>query len=197
MEPYQPTQRPRLRTTGGIVIGQRGRMPMAITDDPVRRFSRSPSFSYTGHQIWGFPWKNGASFSVGPVVGPRGRQLSDEWVGTIPSGGCQFWLTEVYDEDIILVDGLYYRSGHVSPVSTSISQAAFSNAVDPSIPSAWGGSGDAGPSQVTAAWLLSVVKEDNGAYYLCTDVGAPGFPRLGLPSPMPVYPDDFDITNPL
>lgn len=186
-----------IKATGGIVVGQLGRFPMALTDDPIVGRGGSLTYEYTGYHIWGFPRRaSGGNFSVGPVVAPTTRIEASEWIGTIPIGGCQFWLIETYDENVVSFGGgSYGRDGTVTAVGTPyITTRSIGNTDDPGSRTLY--MYDANVPRVTLAWLLSVVYEDSGVYYLA---------RRALPTqggdpdafPVPTYPEGYITDFPL
>ena len=189
--------RPRLRTTGGIVIGQGhsllGRIPMAIADEDIQPRGRTV-YEYTGHQIIGFPRPAGnGNRKVGPMTAPVTREEAPMWTGAIPEEGCQFWLYESYYVDVVDTDGegAYVDRGTVTPNgSPYIGTLPIDNENDP---------GDivyGNPSLVTTAWLLSIVYGFEGRYYLA-DRGYPWTGFQFLSNPVPVWPDDYVTEYPI
>jgi hypothetical protein len=204
--------RPRLRTSGGIVIGQGhtllGRMPMAIADEtPSGRVSST--FDFTGYHVLGMPIRAGGSFQVGPVTSPRTRLLSDIWTGNIPADGCQFWLTEKYalgkysaggSPTVYLFDGTTTALGQPTITIRDIdSEDEVGSYPAPDTSSS--------SHEVEAAWLISIVKQEAGRYYLSKQSGTGGLPsRYPLSGkltsindylPLPVWPDGYESEYPI
>ena len=63
------------RVTGGIVLGLKGKRPMAFADEPETSVvSSDPVVTYSAvPQICGFPWRTSSDgvFSIGPLTGPQ------------------------------------------------------------------------------------------------------------------------------
>ena len=198
----QTAPRPRLRTTGGIVIGQGhsipGKMPMAIADEDPRPRGASTIYSYTGHQISGFPRSAGSGLrKVGPMVAPVTKIMAPMWTGSLPAEGCQFWLFETYQANFIATpDGFfdYYYDGTITPRgSPYITTLPIDNEDYPGDEGEW----DEQTTHIsTAAWLLSIVYGFEGKYYLA-DIGCPRDGWTWLSNPVPVWPGDYVTEYPI
>lgn len=165
-----PVKPPRYLVTGGILIGNVSKRPMAICDDEEVTTDKT-IIDYNKPDILGFPRRtSGSTWHVAPVIAPFSGVLSSEWTGTIPADGCQFYLVETYTEEIITDGaGTYSLSGIPQSPSAVIVQEAYDFAGPGylSVPSTWaGGAVPGGP--VSIAWSLSLVAGVDGQYYLCT-----------------------------
>jgi hypothetical protein len=155
------------------------------------------------------PIRAGGSFQVGPVTSPRTRLLSDIWTGNIPAGGCQFWLTERYALGKYNAGGstTFYRFDGTTtaldqPTITirdidNEDEVGYYPAID----------GSSSSHVIEAAWLISIVKQDAGKYYLGNKVSpfstTQRYPASGrlfqLNSylPLPVWPDGYESEYPI
>jgi hypothetical protein len=183
-------------------------MPMAIADEtPSGRVSST--FDFTGYHVLGMPIRAGGLFQVGPVTSPRTRLLSDIWTGNIPADGCQFWLTETYalgkysaggSPTVYLFDGTTTALGQPTITIMDIdneNEVGSYPAPDTSSSS----------HEVEAAWLISIVKEEDGRYYMGNKLSfgssSTKYPASGKLFesnsyvPLPVWPDGYESEYPI
>lgn len=164
-----PPRRPRYLTSGGILIGEVSKRPMAICDEEEVETPAETIYLYNDPEILGFPRRQGV-WNVAPVIAPYSGVLSSAWSGTIPDDGCQFYLVETYEEEIVTDGVSYLISGIPQNPSAVIVQAAYDfdgpGALE--IPSTWGG-GAAPGGPVSIAWSLALVGSINGQYHMCIE----------------------------
>jgi hypothetical protein len=186
----------RLRVTGGIIIGRR--RPMAfVEEEAAQMVSTQGDTTYSArrpYQIIGFPYKiDATTWRIRPVASRHSELVAAAWAGTIPSGGCQFFIRDEYSPSLTASGGTYYVNGKFSSPATEIVQRTWGY-TDTETRNYSYNSGTGVVTQ-TAIMLtrISVVYEAGGVYYLST---------LNAPDNGPShtsfsFPTDFDITNPL
>ena len=99
--------------TGGIILGMRGKRPMAVADEPESDVVFSdPSVIYSAvPQICGFPWRTDSDgeFSIGPITGPQTGILAAEITTRLDvnGSGAQICLLERYSQSVANDGGSY------------------------------------------------------------------------------------------
>lgn len=186
------------RVTGGIVLGLKGKRPMAVADEPEEelRFS-NPVVTYSAiPQICGFPWRTGNDgvFSIGPITGPQTGILAAEITTTLnlAGDGARIYIREKYSQLVANDGGSYSWDGAISDGVAEIIVRAYSDLTDENVaPTLDAGTGVATPA--TSMWQVAIVKYYEGQYYLCITLNPPD---NGVPSAK-VFPTEFDTANPL
>lgn len=188
----------RPKVTGGIILGWKGKRPMAVADEPEDVVAPSdPVVTYSAvAQICGFPWRTEAdgSFSVGPLTGPQTGILAAEITTRLDGngGGVQIFLREQYSQSVVSDGGSHSWGGGVTSASAEIVIRPYDNTTDENVaPTLDAGTGVDTPA--TSLWQLAIVRYYQGQYYLCDTLNPPD---NGVPYAR-VFPDEFDIENPL
>lgn len=188
----------RPRVTGGIVLGWKGRRPMAVTDDPEAEPAYTePEITYSATpQICGFPWRvSNTSFSIGPLTGPQTGILASELLTTLNGAtlsGSRIYLREQYTESVVSDGGGYAWGGAVTGGSAEIVVRDYNDLTNENVvPTLDSGTGVATPAIIM--WQIAIVRYVDGEYYLCDSLSPPD--NSG-PSAL-TFPGDFDINNPL
>lgn len=186
------------KITGGIILGMRGKRPMAVADEPESDVVFSdPSVIYSAvPQICGFPWRidSDGEFSIGPITGPQTGILAAEITTRLDvnGSGAQICLLERYSQSVANDGGSYSWDGGVTDASAEIVIRPYDNTSDENVaPALDPGTGVATPA--TSMWQLAIVKYYEGQYYLCITLNPP---NNGVPS-VKVFPTEFDTANPL
>lgn len=194
------TSRPRLRVTGGIILGQHGKRPMAFADEENEfqfsnqktRYSARTPIPIIGLPVWS---SVSETWKVGPIMGRYIDAMATAWEGTIPEGGCEFYIYEEYSPDLFLSGATYVRSGKYSVNTAPVIVQRDYEYVDTESRSYSFNSGTGVVTQTAIALTrISVVREVDGVYYLM-DTATAG------PDDSPffvyTYPTNFDTANPL
>lgn len=196
------TSRPRLRVTGGIILGQHGKRPMAFADEENEfqfsnqqtRYSARTPIPIIGLPVWS---SVSETWKVGPIMGRYIDAMATAWEGTIPEGGCEFHIYEEFSPELFYYapTPTWVRSGKAVTVTAPVivqrdwqySDTESRNYVYSSV---------TGVVSQTAIKLtrISVVYEADGVYYFRdTGSSAPDDPTHSAYT----YPTDFDTANPL
>ncbi len=188
----------RPKVTGGIILGWKGKRPMAVADEPEDVVASSnPVVTYSAvAQICGFPWRAEADgeFSIGPITGPQTGILAAEITTRLDlSGdGARIYLREQYSQSVANDGGSYSWDGGVTSGSAEIVVRPYDNTTNENVaPTLDAGTGVATPA--TSMWQIAIVKYYEGQYYLCITLNPPD---NGVPSAK-VFPTEFDTENPL
>lgn len=191
----------RLRVTGGIILGEKSLRPMAFADEESSFQFRNNTVQYKARscQIIGLPRYDSAAsqWVVGPVLGRYIDALAPEWRGTIPEGGCEFYLYEEYYPDLIFTGAVFVRSGKLVAVTgPEIVQRDWNYVVTENQSYSY----DSGTGAITQNAIvmtrISVVYEQDGVYYFRnTGTSAPDDPDPNYSSYS--FPADFDTINTL
>lgn len=195
------TSRPRLRVTGGIILGQHGKRPMAFADEENEfqfsnqqtRYSARTPIPIIGLPVWS---SVSETWKVGPIMGRYIDAMATAWEGTIPEGGCEFYIYEEYQPDLFNYSaGVWIRSGKISGVGPPVIVQRDYGYVDTESQNYVYSSVTGVVSQnAIALTRISVVREVDGVYYLM-DTATAG------PDDSPffvyTYPTNFDTANPL
>ncbi len=200
MKDFSTYQSKQLRVTGGIVLGQRGRRPMAVADEEEAPAFNSGTTSYAARKpipIIGLPvWNSGdETWTIGPVMGRYINQLATAWTGVIPENGSEFYIYEEYSPDLFLSGGSWRRSGKYS-VNTApvIVQRDYGYSDTESRNYTFNSATGVVTQTAIVLTRICVVHEVDGVYYFMNKgSSAPDDP----PHFAYTYPTDFDITNQL
>lgn len=200
MIPHTPNPK-KLRVTGGIILGSRGRRPMAFTDDEESFQFPTLSTVYASrkpYQIIGFPYRTLVTdlvtlWRIRPHASRHTDLIADAWEGEIPDGGCQFFIKDEFYPSLVASGGSFYVNGLYYSESCEIVQRDWSytdtETRDYSFDS---GTGVVSQSAIRMT-RISVVYEADGVYYLSNQVA----PDDGPSHTAVTFPANFVIEHPL
>lgn len=189
MTPHTP--KPRLRVTGGILLGSIGDRKMAFAEEEEQPSVASPTVTIIArkpYQIIGFPQRQpDGTFRIRPHNSRYSNLTADAWQGEIPAGGCQFFIRDEYSPGLTLSGGSWRVNGTFASPSCEIVQKEWSWLDTESRPYAY----DAGTGVVSQTAIMytriSVVYEEDGVYYLSNAAS----PDDGTSHASVTFPDDF------
>lgn len=196
----KPT-RPRYRVSGGILLGSRSKRPMAVSSNSEESeviVTQSTILSVAKpYQVIGYPRLVGTVsniriWRVGPINSRKLQVLVPAWEGAILVGGCQFFIRDEYYPELTLSGGTYYRTGRAIGVSSEIVQKEWSYSDTESRNYSYNSATGAITQTAIVLTRISVVKEEEGVYYLCTLISPDDPPHNAFS-----FPADFDLEHPL
>ncbi len=173
---------------------------MAFTDEDDKVLITTSSVTYAAskpYQIIGLPYRTSDSdWRIRPHASMHTSLVTAAWEGTIPAGGCQFFVRDEFSPDLVSSGGTYYVNGLVNYAlkpTSEIVQKTW-DYLDTESRDAYFDSGTGSITQ-TAIKLtrISIVYETGGIYFLSNNP---------VPDDGPIhepfsFPANFMVTTPL